>query len=257
MGSDWDLSEGRLILSGRWRGAAAHRHPAVQITASPGRIIEVCDGRGSWHRSHLLIIGSGVEHAFISDAESRLLSIYLAPHTPQGAALNALCLRKGSGGVWLNPPMAGAAYAPGGLVWDKGLAANADMLVNHLLGVNADAGEGPAPAHRQVVRAVQLLASSIPEPVSLTSLASSLGVSRDHLGRLFKEQFGVSFSLTARWLRLLNGMTLLAAGHSITDAAHMAGFADGAHANRTCWEMTGAPPSVFARELAPSARPSA
>jgi hypothetical protein len=35
----------------------------------------------------------------------------------------------------------------------------------------------------------------------------------------------------------------------VTDAAHLAGFADGSHANRVCWEMTGAAPREFAQAV--------
>jgi hypothetical protein len=46
MRSDWDLSAGRLTVSGTWRGAATHHHPAVQITVSPELTIEVRDEAG-------------------------------------------------------------------------------------------------------------------------------------------------------------------------------------------------------------------
>jgi AraC-like DNA-binding protein len=54
---------------------------------------------------------------------------------------------------------------------------------------------------------------------------------------------------TTRWVRLLAGLRYLAEGGSVTDAAHLAGFVDGSHANRACWEMAGWPPSAFARAL--------
>ena len=43
---------------------------------------------------------------------------------------------------------------------------------------------------------------------------------------------------------------------AIADAAHLAGFADGSHANRVCREMTGAAPSEIARALRDSTDPS-
>jgi methylphosphotriester-DNA--protein-cysteine methyltransferase len=50
-------------------------------------------------------------------------------------------------------------------------------------------------------------------------------------------------------MRLLTFLRFLTAGVPITDAAHMAGFTDGSHANRVCWEMAGAAPSDIARAL--------
>ncbi|HUH71781.1 MAG TPA: hypothetical protein VLZ05_24605 [Mycobacterium sp.] len=48
---------------------------------------------------------------------------------------------------------------------------------------------------------------------------------------------------------MLTGLRYLADGVSVSDAGHLAGFADGSHANRVCWEMAGAAPRDFARPL--------
>jgi AraC-like DNA-binding protein len=42
---------------------------------------------------------------------------------------------------------------------------------------------------------------------------------------------------------------LVAAGASITDAAHGAGFADGAHLSRVCRRMFGIAPTDFTRQI--------
>jgi AraC-like DNA-binding protein len=46
-----------------------------------------------------------------------------------------------------------------------------------------------------------------------------------------------------RWVRLIVALEQVAAGRSITDAAHQAGFTDGSHATRACREMFGLSPS--------------
>jgi methylphosphotriester-DNA--protein-cysteine methyltransferase len=86
----------------------------------------------------------------------------------------------------------------------------------------------------------------MPDRVDVTSVAGAVALSPDYLGRLCKQQTGVSFSATIRWERLVTAVSYLLDGYSVTDAAHLAGFADGSHANKVCWEMTGATP----RELA-------
>lgn len=73
------------------------------------------------------------------------------------------------------------------------------------------------------------------------------GLSPSRLRHLFTEQLGLSFRACVRWPRLQAGMRVVEAGGSLTDAAHAAGCADGAHATRVYREMFGLAPSVAGR----------
>jgi AraC-like DNA-binding protein len=110
--------------------------------------------------------------------------------------------------------------------------------------------DGPRPVHPQLRQAIEVVSSRVPDHIDVTSVAGAVALSPDYLGRLCKQQTGVSFSATIRWERLVAAVSYLLDGHSVTDAAHLAGFADGSHANKVCWEMTGATP----RELAAAVR---
>jgi transcriptional regulator GlxA family with amidase domain len=101
--------------------------------------------------------------------------------------------------------------------------------------------------HPQLEQALELLRCAAPDDIDLHTLSAAVGLSPDHLGRLFKRHSGVAFSVMVRWIRLLRGLDHVADGASITDAAHLSGFADGAHANRVCWELGGAAPSSLLR----------
>lgn len=105
----------------------------------------------------------------------------------------------------------------------------------------------PKDAHPQLKQAVDLVRADPTDNVDLVSIARAVALSPDYLGRLFKKQTGTSFLATTRWLRLLAGLEHLQHGGSVTDAANSAGFTDGAHANRACWEMLGNSPSELAR----------
>jgi AraC-like DNA-binding protein len=94
-----------------------------------------------------------------------------------------------------------------------------------------------------------VVSGRVPDHVDVASVADAVALSPDYLGRLCKQQTGVSFSAAIRWMRLVNAVRQLADGVSVTDAAHPAGFADGSHANRVCREMTGAPPRDFAEAV--------
>jgi transcriptional regulator GlxA family with amidase domain len=103
--------------------------------------------------------------------------------------------------------------------------------------------------HPQLRQAIEVVSSRVPDPLDVASVADLVALSPDYLGRLCKQQTGVSLQAAIRWQRLLTAVGHLIDGRSVTDAAHLAGFADGAHANRVCREMTGLTPRNFARAV--------
>jgi methylphosphotriester-DNA--protein-cysteine methyltransferase len=103
--------------------------------------------------------------------------------------------------------------------------------------------------HPQLRRAIEVVSSRVPSHVDVAAVANAVALSPDYLGRLCKQQTGASLSATIRWARLVAAMGHVIEGRSVTDAAHLAGFADGSHATRVCWEMTGSAPRDLARAV--------
>src|SRR5262245_24793361 len=244
----WDLVQDRLMFAGSFGDLAVHYHPAVQVTVGVEGPVTVTRSDGATDTCRLVVVASGTQHAVRSDARSAALSIYLGPATRQGIALNALSHARGQHqGVWvvrageqLTNAMA-AQWAAGGP------RAAANFLVQALSGKSSQVSDGAPPVHPQLRHALELVSSSAPGESRITSVAGAVGLSPDYLGRLCKQQTGLSFSAATRWVRLLAGLRYLAGGGSVTDAAHMAGFGDGSHANRAGWEMAGCPRSECAR----------
>ncbi|BDD81123.1 hypothetical protein TPB0596_08860 [Tsukamurella pulmonis] len=87
------------------------------------------------------------------------------------------------------------------------------------------------------------------EALSLTAVAAEIGVSASHLSRLWRRDLGLAFPAWVRWSRLRAMAERVRDGASITDAAHAAGFADGAHASRVCREMFGLAPQELLAAL--------
>jgi AraC-like DNA-binding protein len=81
--------------------------------------------------------------------------------------------------------------------------------------------------------------SRLDYPVSLADAAELAGLSKARIRHLFVEQTGLPFRTYLLWLRLMKGLEAFAAGDSLTDAAHDAGFADSAHFSRTFRRMFG------------------
>jgi AraC-like DNA-binding protein len=86
-------------------------------------------------------------------------------------------------------------------------------------------------------------AEQIDEPVGLSDAVAVSGLSASRLRHLFVEQTGLAFKTYLLWLRLTRAVESFAAGASLTQAAHQAGFADSAHLSRTFRRMFGVAPA--------------
>lgn len=103
-------------------------------------------------------------------------------------------------------------------------------------------------AHAGIARVLEALRQ---EPsLEGPALARVAGLSVSRLRHVFREEVGVSASRYRWWLRLRLSALSLKAGHSLTTAAHEAGFADAAHFSRTFRRTFGFAPS----KLLPVAR---
>ncbi len=237
----WDLGPGRLMVAGAFSDLALHHHPAVQVTVGAEGPLTVTRARGRRDVCRLVVVGSGVRHAVRSETKSAAVTLYFGLQTPQGVALNTLARQD----VWVvddGEPLAEAAAA---LLDGHGPHAAADFLVGRLCGRQ----DGPRSVHPQLRRAIEVVSSRVPSRVDVTAVANAVALSPDYLGRLCKQQTGVSLSATIRGARLVAAIGHVIEGRSVTDAAHLAGFADGPHATRVCWEMTGSAPRDLARAV--------
>jgi AraC-like DNA-binding protein len=245
----WELGPGRLMVAGGFSDLAVHHHPAVQITlGGRGRLTVTRDG-DTHDTCRLVVIASGARHAVRADPQSEALTLYLGLQTPQGIALNSRS-RGQHGGIWIVDDGEDLAKAAVASLRTDGPHAAVELLVDGLCAMGDRGSDGPRPVHPQLRQAIEVVSSRMPDQIDVTSAAGAVALSPDYLGRLCKQQAGVSFSAAIRWERLVAAVSYLLDGYSITDAAHLAGFADGSHANKVCWEMTGATP----RELAEAVR---
>jgi AraC-like DNA-binding protein len=236
----WELSPGRLMVAGGFSDLALHHHPAVQITVGLRGPLEVARDGDAQDVCRLAVIASGARHAVRSAPGSEALTLYLGLQTPQGIALNTIARQ----GVWVVDDGQRLAETTAAVLDSDGPEATADFLVDQLCGALL-----PVSVHPQLQQAIEVVSSRMPDHVDVASAADVVALSPDYLGRLCKQQTGVSFSATIRWQRLVAAVSHLLAGRSITDAAHLAGFADGSHANKVCREMTGATPRELANAL--------
>lgn len=101
-------------------------------------------------------------------------------------------------------------------------------------------------------RVRDMLHADLTAAPSLTALAREVGVHRVHLGRAFRDRFGVSLGEYHRRLRVGWAETQLRAGaEPIGSIAQRAGFADHSHFTRVFKRIHGTTPEAWRRAAAP------
>jgi methylphosphotriester-DNA--protein-cysteine methyltransferase len=84
---------------------------------------------------------------------------------------------------------------------------------------------------------------------SVSAVARALGLSRRHLGRLFRTTVGTTAKTSARTVRFQEATRRRRAGTSWCDAAAASGCSDQAHLTKDCVRLTGVTPSVLDRRV--------
>ncbi|MEP6633016.1 MAG: AraC family transcriptional regulator [Luteimonas sp.] len=95
----------------------------------------------------------------------------------------------------------------------------------------------------RIVDALTRLRDAPDDRHSLTQCAQHAGLSASYFLHLFKAQTGVPFRRYRLWIRMGAALKAVRAGHSLTDAAHAAGFSSSAHFSTAFTGMFGLPPS--------------
>lgn len=87
------------------------------------------------------------------------------------------------------------------------------------------------------------LEQALEASVRVEDAAEVVGLSPSRFMHWFAEASGLSFRAYVRWLRLQRAVRTLSDGSTLTEAAHLAGFADSAHLTRTFVATFGVPPA--------------
>ncbi len=80
--------------------------------------------------------------------------------------------------------------------------------------------------------------------VSLSAALDIACLSESRFLHLFSEQVGIPWRRYILWRRLLGAVAHAALGHSLTEGAHFAAFADASHFSKTFKTMFGFPPAT-------------
>jgi AraC family transcriptional regulator len=241
---------GSLWLALITGGNGLHIHHALQISLPlSGKVRFRRSQSKEWSEYSGAVITPDLPHAF--EAPGRVVANIL--FEPESVAGRALLDRYITPGIWaLRAEDVARLVAP--LAVAHAEDASDERLVTIarevIAALSDTAPQSPATDPR-VLEGIQHIRSHLDEPITLTDLARSVGLSPGRFRHLFVTETGVSCKAFILWERLNKALALGFGGTSWTEAAHAANFADSAHLSRTCRRMFGmAPTAARIREIA-------
>lgn len=114
--------------------------------------------------------------------------------------------------------------------------------------VHKIAGDSPiAPIDPRVAQSIEWIRAGREQGIIVGEIAAGVDLSESRFSHLFTEHVRVPVRRYLLWLRLRDALHLLAAGGSLTETAHEAGFADSAHLTRTFRTSLGIAPSELVK----------
>ena len=222
-------------------GTDFHAHHAIQITISldGGFAIRTADQRSA---GPITLVAADARHIF--EAHGVAAFLFVEPESTAGRAITEQWLTRSS---LAEPEPATFAAVISALRarFDAGCPSS-DLVAAGRDLVAAIADEGPAaPPDARVQAMIDFTRSNLDRPITLNAAAASVFLSPSRARHLFAAKTGLPFKTFVLWQRLERAVELYASGHSLTEAAHEAGFADSAHLSRTFRKTFGIPASML------------
>jgi AraC family transcriptional regulator len=221
---------------------AWHRHHAMQVTFSLEGSMELhtaserLDGKA-------IAVKADTDHVF--NASGRVAFLFVEPESPAGRAMAASLFDGGSAAEVDTSALKDmldllrARAEPKGPD-DEGLSVLGGRLIERITRACA-----PPAIDRRVSAMIDYASANLDKPLSLASATAHIGLSPSRLRHLFVAETGQAFKTYILWLRLRRALDLYAAGATLTDAAHEAGFADSAHLSRVFRRTFGVPATAL------------
>jgi AraC-like DNA-binding protein len=250
------VARGRIVL---WEGASLwafdvppaatirrstnfHAHHAIQLTLSVGGSFAfridagVVDGP-------VVIIAPDVPHAYAPQGRNAM--IFIEPESRIGAAvLRDLAGRRSAR---LDPEPFADIAARLAFIWDQPRPDDISLvgLGRELAARLAGNDVTTQTIDTRIARVLERLSGNLDLRLDVSKAADIACLSESRFSHLFVEEVGLPFRTYLLWRRLMAAVSGIAAGTSLTNAAHDAGFADSAHFSRTFLRMFGVPASLL------------
>lgn len=245
---DWSgtvfIGSGWLLYSGPVGRASPHRHHAVQVVVARGGAAKFEDAKGCAHQGAAVQVAADSYHAM----PTAVPSAYLLYLESDSAIARRLGFPRGAMRKWVSADLALDAILTEREPESFDSAHTVARRIVEILTLGVELPL-PRPRDRSVCRAVDMLPSLIAEfgsALRLPTIAAAVDRAPDRFARAFNAEVGMSVPAYVRWARLRFVARAIARGHTLTDAAHEAGFSDSAHLSRVFRETFGVRPSDLA-----------
>lgn len=206
-----------------------HSHHAIQITFRLKGWFEICVGDVRL-RGPVAAVGPDTIHSF--RANGAVAFLFIAPESSIGIAVRDLLF---GDQPWTDIAHGSFAASLEALraSFENGSSEEELRRVGQAI---LDLVGSAAPTKMtdpRVVAMIDFARKNLDARLSLPAAASRSGLSPSRARHLFVAQTGLPFKTYVLWLRIELAVALYAAGSSLTEAAHEAGFSDSAHFSRT------------------------
>jgi AraC-like DNA-binding protein len=242
--------QGGSLWIGRDAGhSRPHAHHALQISLSldeGGSVFLRRAGEQEWSGYRGAVIRSHSRHEFDGRGGS-VAQVFVEPETAPGRALTARFASEDISALPAADLAMGAelrSCRAGRRADDAALLGAARRFVAALAGSVA----APPPPNARVDAAVGFISRRLDTGIALADVAAHVHLSPSRLRHLFVQETGSTYRGYVLWLRMNRAVAAMMGGHSWTEAAHEAGFADSAHLSRTFRRMFGVSPAMIVRE---------
>lgn len=239
---------GKVLLweeHGLFFGAAGtaelHESPAIKVCISlEGDFSLRTSETGNWTDHTGAIIAAGQAHA-IEGKGNRMAMLLLAPEGELGRLLS------GGGITTVGDSISKNILPLLGLFSDPEITGHKGAVIYREI-LEKIAGEGAAAVlDPRVEQSIEWIRAGREKGIIVGEIAAGVDLSESRFSHLFTEHVRVPVRRYLLWLRLRDALHLLAAGGSLTDTAHEAGFADSAHLTRTFRTSLGIAPSELVK----------
>jgi AraC family transcriptional regulator len=224
----------RLLVIGPSHASGQHRHHAAQIACGlEGQVVYRSPQDGE-QRGDLLLIPPDTLHSH--EAFGAAAVLYLDAESLEWAHFAS-----GNAAGLVSLPFSPRLRAFGRRA-AGGDADAAQALVSAVIGSPGHARSGKDPLVSQVC---ELVCQRLDGQITLAGLASAVHRSPSRLSHRFREATGLPLRRYVLWCRLRAAAEAAMRGATLTEAAHVAGFADSAHLSRTFRATFGIAPSFL------------
>lgn len=234
----WHVDDGWSVFAGPLGHNAMHAHSTAVYLAGLYHTFRLRVGSHGWRTCRAAVVRAGTPYEFDA-GDAPLGVLYLEPSRGRAEALASLMLSGNEVG--------GAIVGDGDAKFLRDLFEQRPAVAELHASADDLLAHGRHRAYRQmdqrIARVVDVMQDDAADIASVSQIAAEAGLSSSRLQHLFTEEVGVPFRRYRLWQRLRRAIRAAAAGASLTEAAHAAGFADQAHFSRAFRATFGAPPS--------------